>query len=92
MDSQNLPPYENAGPAILVSTLLVVCIGLFTTLLRLYVRVVMIRNVGWDVSDRNFSPFRILLLNLFTGLHDVDRSCIGKYNPQISLLSGANEG
>jgi hypothetical protein len=43
-------PYENQGPTILASTLTVTIVAVLTTIARFYVRVKMIRNVGWDVS------------------------------------------
>jgi hypothetical protein len=39
---------ENQGPVILGSTLTVTIAALITMVTRLYVRVRMIRNVGWD--------------------------------------------
>ncbi|ORY08687.1 hypothetical protein BCR34DRAFT_488389 [Clohesyomyces aquaticus] len=41
-------PYENEGPSILGATLTVTGLALLTTIARMYVRVSMIRNVGWD--------------------------------------------
>ncbi|KAF2270940.1 hypothetical protein CC78DRAFT_610986 [Lojkania enalia] len=41
-------PNENEGPAILGATLTVALMALVTLVIRLYVRMVMIRNVGWD--------------------------------------------
>jgi len=43
-------PYEDQGPTILASTLTVTVVAVLTTIARFYVRVKMIRNVGWDVS------------------------------------------
>lgn len=43
-------PYENQGPTILGATLTVTILAVATTIARLYVRIRMIRNVGWDVS------------------------------------------
>jgi hypothetical protein len=43
-------PYEDQGPTILASTLTVTIVAVLTTIARFYVRVKMIRNVGWDVS------------------------------------------
>ena len=43
-------PYENQGPTILGATLTVTILAVATTLIRLYVRIRMIRNIGWDVS------------------------------------------
>lgn len=43
-------PNENQGPTILGATLTVTIAALLTTIARLYVRMRMIRNVGWDVS------------------------------------------
>lgn len=43
-------PKENEGSAILGATLTVTIVALITFITRLYVRVRMIRNVGWDVS------------------------------------------
>lgn len=45
-------PYENAGPTILGTTLTVTIVAVLTTIARFYVRIRMIRNVGWDVSAR----------------------------------------
>lgn len=42
---------ENQGPAILAATLTVTIAALITTVTRMYVRIVMIRNVGWDVRN-----------------------------------------
>ncbi|KAH7069315.1 hypothetical protein FB567DRAFT_565051 [Paraphoma chrysanthemicola] len=41
-------PNENQGPTILGATLTVTIAALLTTIARLYVRLRMIRNVGWD--------------------------------------------
>ncbi|KAI4916638.1 uncharacterized protein J4E92_009142 [Alternaria infectoria] len=41
-------PYEDQGPTILASTLTVTVVAVLTTIARFYVRVKMIRNVGWD--------------------------------------------
>jgi hypothetical protein len=43
---------ENQGPAILGATLTVTIVALITTSTRMYVRIRMIRNVGWDVRSR----------------------------------------
>jgi hypothetical protein len=43
-------PYEDQGPTILATTLMVTIVAVLTTIARLYVRFKMIRNVGWDVS------------------------------------------
>jgi hypothetical protein len=43
-------PKENQGPIILGATLTVTIAALITFIMRMYVRVRMIRNVGWDVS------------------------------------------
>ncbi|KAF2030070.1 hypothetical protein EK21DRAFT_66580 [Setomelanomma holmii] len=45
-------PNENQGPTILGATLTVTIAALLTTIARLYVRLRMIRNVGWDVSSQ----------------------------------------
>ncbi|KAJ5062481.1 hypothetical protein J3E72DRAFT_187717 [Bipolaris maydis] len=41
-------PDENQGPTILGTTLSVFILAVMTTIARLYVRIRMIRNVGWD--------------------------------------------
>lgn len=46
-------PYENQGPTILGATLTVTILAVATTIARLYVRIRMIRNIGWDVSTSN---------------------------------------
>lgn len=43
-------PKEDEGPTILAATLTVTIVALLTFITRLYVRVKLIRNVGWDVS------------------------------------------
>lgn len=43
-------PDENEGPRILAATLTVTSVALITTIARLFVRIRMIRNVGWDVG------------------------------------------
>jgi hypothetical protein len=43
-------PDENQGPTILGATLTVTIAAFLTVVARLYVRLRMIRNVGWDVS------------------------------------------
>jgi hypothetical protein len=43
-------PDENEGPILLGSTLAITILALITMVARLYVRIRMIRNVGWDVS------------------------------------------
>jgi hypothetical protein len=52
MQRQDVPvrPDENQGPTILGATLTVTIAALITLVARLYVRIRMIRNVGWDVS------------------------------------------
>lgn len=45
-----LRPDENQGPTILGATLTVTIAALLTVIARLYVRLRMIRNIGWDVS------------------------------------------
>jgi hypothetical protein len=50
-------PHENEGPNILGATLTVTIVALLTLAVRLYVRLKMIRNVGWDVSTHG--PIRI---------------------------------
>jgi hypothetical protein len=49
---QDLPvrPNENEGPTILGATLTVTIAAFITLIARMYVRIKMIRNVGWDVS------------------------------------------
>lgn len=41
-------PFEDQGPAILGATLTVTIAALITMATRLFVRIHMIRNVGWD--------------------------------------------
>jgi hypothetical protein len=41
--------YEDAGPRMLAITLTATTFALLTLITRLYVRIKMIRNVGWDV-------------------------------------------
>lgn len=43
-------PDENQGPTIMAATLTVTVAALITMIARLYVRLSMIRNIGWDVS------------------------------------------
>jgi hypothetical protein len=43
-------PDINEGPTILGVTLSVTTVALISTIARFYVRIRMIRNVGWDVS------------------------------------------
>jgi hypothetical protein len=43
-------PIENHGPKILGITLAVTIIALLTFITRFYVRIRLIRNVGWDAS------------------------------------------
>ncbi|KAL5113697.1 hypothetical protein ACEQ8H_008426 [Pleosporales sp. CAS-2024a] len=47
-DNPPMRPDENQGPTILGATLTVTIAALITVMARLYVRVRMIRNVGWD--------------------------------------------
>jgi hypothetical protein len=42
---------ENKGPAILAATLTVTVAAVITMATRMYVRIGMIRNVGWDVRN-----------------------------------------
>jgi hypothetical protein len=49
-DNPPLRPDENQGPVILGATLTVTIAALLAVIARLYVRVRMIRNIGWDVS------------------------------------------
>jgi hypothetical protein len=44
-------PDINEGPTILGVTLSVTTVALISTIARFYVRIRMIRNVGWDVSE-----------------------------------------
>lgn len=55
-------PDENQGPTILGATLSVFILAVITTIARLYVRIRMIRNVGWDVSVFNNTVGRQLLI------------------------------
>lgn len=55
-------PDENQGPTILGTTLSVFILAVMTTIARLYVRIRMIRNVGWDVSVFNNTAARQLLM------------------------------
>jgi hypothetical protein len=78
---------ENQGPAILAATLTVTIAALITTVTRMYVRIGMIRNVGWDVrnyllechlfiliSHQDYTMcFAMLLVNCFD-LHDVSKA------------------
>jgi hypothetical protein len=50
MTSAPAGPIENEGPKILGATLAVTLTALLTFVTRLYVRIRLIRNVGWDVS------------------------------------------
>jgi hypothetical protein len=43
-------PNENQGPTILGATMTVTIAALITMIARLFVRIHMIRNIGWDVS------------------------------------------
>lgn len=43
-------PDEDGRTDILVATLLVTCLATITVFTRLYVRLVVIRSAGWDVS------------------------------------------
>jgi hypothetical protein len=45
---QSTHPIEDAGPTILGATLTVTLAALATVGMRLFVRINMIRNVGWD--------------------------------------------
>jgi hypothetical protein len=72
----NIPPDVNLGPEILASTLSVVALALVTLLLRLYVRLGITGNVGWDVSVFAFIE-RLSLCADLTGLHDHSRSDAG---------------
>ncbi|QRC98512.1 hypothetical protein JI435_045660 [Parastagonospora nodorum SN15] len=47
-DNPPVRPDENQGPTILAATLTVTIAALFAVIARLYVRLRMIRNVGWD--------------------------------------------
>jgi hypothetical protein len=64
MDPVELPsnPDENGAVDILASTVLVITLASIVVLARVYVRLFMIRNIGWDVSctstsSRLFSSF-----------------------------------
>jgi hypothetical protein len=46
---QSIYPIEDQGPVVLGATLTVTIVALITMVTRLYVRIKMIRNVGWDV-------------------------------------------
>jgi hypothetical protein len=45
-----IPPDENEGPSILASTLTVTIVATIIMVARFYVRLRMVKNVGWDVS------------------------------------------
>jgi hypothetical protein len=49
------PPDVNKGPDILIATLTVTTLAILTTILRAYVRIVKISNVGMDVRLASFS-------------------------------------
>ena len=66
-----MPPMRpdiNMGPTILKSTLTVTSVALVSTIARFYVRIWMIRNVGWDVGilrrRSRECPLTICLLGL----------------------------
>ena len=42
------PPDVNQGPRIIIATAITTAAALFTVLARFYVRIFLIRNVGWD--------------------------------------------
>jgi hypothetical protein len=47
-------PDENAGPRILGAVATVTALAFILVIKRFYVRIVMIHNVGWDVSNSVF--------------------------------------
>jgi hypothetical protein len=57
-------PNESQGPTILGATLTVTIAAFITIIARLYVRLRMIRNVGWDVSCR-LNIQKCVLLTVF---------------------------
>jgi hypothetical protein len=48
-------PNVNEGPTILALTLSVTTVALISTIARFYVRIKMIKNVGWDVSGSSMA-------------------------------------
>jgi hypothetical protein len=50
-----IPPDENEGPRILASTLTVTIVAAIIMVSRFYVRLRMVKNIGWDVSGMSRS-------------------------------------
>jgi hypothetical protein len=79
-------PKENEGSAILGATLTVTIVALITFITRLYVRLRMIRNVGWDVSrsaDRSY----FLRTHIWLGLHHGDGHVASKCTNSVASHS-----
>jgi hypothetical protein len=79
-------PKENEGSAILGATLTVTIVALITFITRLYVRLRMIRNVGWDVSrsaDRSY----FLRTHIWLGLHHGDGHVASKSTNSVASHS-----
>lgn len=53
-------PKEDEGPRMLVVTSTITILALLTIIVRLFVRIKMIRNVGWDVSFISSCDHRFL--------------------------------
>ncbi|EKG20383.1 hypothetical protein MPH_02309 [Macrophomina phaseolina MS6] len=69
-----LPPNQNAGPSILGVTIAMTLLGSVISLApRLYVRIRMIRDTGWDVSPSNKRGLlkMAIVITLRAGLYDV---------------------
>lgn len=56
-------PDENEGPRILGATLAATVLALLTLLVRLYVRVKVLRAVGWDVRAISLSLPQLLTIS-----------------------------
>jgi hypothetical protein len=70
-------PNETEGPTILGATLTVTIAAFITIVARLYVRLRMIRNVGWDVSMPELGEGAFHLQTLL-GLYDAWINDIGR--------------
>jgi hypothetical protein len=70
MDLPPVPsnPKENGVKDILAATVFIITLSTITVLARLYVRLLVIRNTGWDVSLQPLHPHSPHLDLLFTFL------------------------
>jgi hypothetical protein len=76
-------PNESEGPTILGATLTVTIAAFITVVARLYVRLRMIRNVGWDVSIPQLAK-EAFHLQILSGLYDAWINDVGRFLHEVA--------